>query len=66
MNNVYNSLCLLRLLLFQTETDTTHPRFARADRLSGAVIGAAIAVHRIMGRGLLASVDERVPGANQT
>jgi GxxExxY protein len=36
-----------------------HSLFARADRLSGEVIGAAIEVHRIMGRGLLESIYER-------
>ena len=33
-----------------------HPLFAKADRLSGEVIGAAIEVHRIMGPGLLESM----------
>ena len=32
-----------------------HPLFAKGDRLSGEVIGAAIEVHRIMGPGLLES-----------
>lgn len=36
-----------------------HPLFARADRLSGELIGAAIEVHRIMGPGLLESIYER-------
>ena len=36
-----------------------HPLFARADRLSPLVIGAAIEVHRIMGPGLLESIYER-------
>ena len=36
-----------------------HAVFAKADRLSGEVIGAAIEVHRIMGPGLLESVYER-------
>jgi GxxExxY protein len=36
-----------------------HPLFARADKLSGEVIGAAIEVHRIMGPGLLESIYER-------
>ena len=36
-----------------------HPNFAKADRLSGEVIGAAILVHRIMGPGLLESIYER-------
>jgi GxxExxY protein len=36
-----------------------HPLFAKADKLSGAVIGAAIEVHRIMGPGLLESIYER-------
>jgi GxxExxY protein len=36
-----------------------HPLFARADRLSGEIIGAAIEVHRIMGPGLLESIYER-------
>ena len=30
-----------------------HPLFAKANRLSGEVIGAATLVHRIMGPGLL-------------
>ena len=30
------------------ETSGVHPRFAKADRLSGEVIGAAIEVHRVM------------------
>ena len=34
MNNAYHSLCFLRLLLFQTETDTKDSCFAKADRLS--------------------------------
>jgi GxxExxY protein len=59
MDNVYNSLCFLRFLLFQTATDIMHRLFAKADRLSGAVIGAAIEVHRIMGPGLLESIYER-------
>ena len=36
-----------------------HPLFAKADRLSGEAIGAAIEVHRIMGPGLLESIYER-------
>ncbi len=36
-----------------------HPLFAKADRLSGEVINAAIEVHRIMGAGLLESIYER-------
>jgi len=35
-----------------------HPLFAKADRLSGEVIGAAFEVHRIMGPGLLESIYE--------
>ncbi len=35
------------------------PLFAEADRLSGEVIGAAIEVHRIMGPGLLESINGR-------
>ena len=42
-------LCFLRFLLFQDETYTMHPNFAKADRLSGEVIGAAIEGDRIMG-----------------
>jgi hypothetical protein len=38
-----------------------HPRFAKADRLSGAIIGAAIRVDRIMGPGWLESIDNRCP-----
>jgi hypothetical protein len=34
-------LCFLRFLLFQDETNNMHPLFAKADRLSGEVIGAA-------------------------
>ena len=33
-----------------------HPLFAKADRLSGEVVGAAILMHRIMGPGLLESI----------
>ena len=47
------------LLYFQDETNNMHPLFAKADRLSGEVIGAAIEVHRIMGPGLLESIYER-------
>ena len=36
-----------------------HPLFAKADRLSGVVIGAATLVHRIVGPGLLESIYER-------
>jgi GxxExxY protein len=36
-----------------------HPLFAKADRLSGEIIGAAIVVHRIMDPGLLESIYER-------
>jgi GxxExxY protein len=36
-----------------------HPLFDEADRLSGAVIDAAIEVHRIIGPGLLESIYER-------
>jgi PD-(D/E)XK nuclease superfamily len=52
-------LCFLRFLLFQDETNNMHPNFAKADRLSGEIIGAAIEVHRIMGPGLLESIYER-------
>ncbi len=38
VNNVYNSLCFLCVLLFRTETETMHPLFAKADRLSGEVM----------------------------
>lgn len=36
-----------------------HPLYAKADALSGEVIGAAIEVHRDKGPGLLESIDER-------
>ena len=36
-----------------------HPLFAKADRLSREVIGAAIEVHRTLGPGLLESIYER-------
>jgi GxxExxY protein len=36
-----------------------HPLYERADRLSGAVIGAAIEVHRDKGPGLIESIYER-------
>ena len=49
-------LCFLRFLLFEDETNNMHPNFAKADGLSGEVIGAAIEVHRIMGPGLLESI----------
>jgi hypothetical protein len=43
-----------------------HPLFAKADRLSGEVIGAAIEVHRIMGPGLWESISRLIlPGANK-
>jgi hypothetical protein len=59
INNFYNFLSFLRFLLFHDEADTMHPLFAKADTLSGEVIGAAIEVHRIMGPGLLESIYER-------
>ena len=34
-------------LLFKDESDTMHPLFVKADRLSGEVIGATVEVHRI-------------------
>jgi GxxExxY protein len=53
-----------------------HPLFAKADRLSGEAIGAAVEVHWVMGPGLLESVYERcvlwelsrliLPGANKS
>ncbi len=52
-------LCFLRFLLFQNDIYSMHTLFAKADRLSGEVIGAAIEVHRIMGPGLLESIYER-------
>ena len=36
-----------------------HPHFDKADKLSHAVIGAAIEVHRIQGAGLLESIYEK-------
>ena len=36
-----------------------HPLFAKADRLSHEVIGAAIEVHRLKGPGLIESIYER-------
>jgi GxxExxY protein len=36
-----------------------HPLFAKADKLSGEIIAAAIEVHRVMGPGLLESIYER-------
>ena len=36
-----------------------HPLFARVDKLSGEVIGAAIEAHRVMGPGLLESIYEK-------
>jgi hypothetical protein len=51
-------LCFLRFLLFQDETYTMHPNFAKADRLYGEVIGAAIEVHRTMGPASLQSIYE--------
>ncbi len=68
-------LCFLRFLLFQDDTNNMHPLVAKADRLSGEVIGAAIEeVHRIMGPGLfnfheVKLVDRiarlHLPGADQ-
>src|SRR5665811_1254506 len=46
-------------MCIRDRTCTMHPNFAKADRLSGEVIGAAILVHRIMGPGLLESFYER-------
>jgi hypothetical protein len=36
-----------------------HPRFARADRFPDGVIDTAIEMHRIIGPGLLESIDKR-------
>ena len=36
-----------------------HPNFEKADKLSHAVIGAAVEVHRIQGAGLLESIYEK-------
>ena len=36
-----------------------HPLYTRADELSGAIIAAAIEVHRTLGPGLLESIYER-------
>jgi GxxExxY protein len=36
-----------------------HPKFARADAISGSVIGGAIEVHRENGPGLLETIYER-------
>ena len=36
-----------------------HPEYAKADRLSGKVIGACIEVHRIKGPGLIESIYEK-------
>jgi GxxExxY protein len=36
-----------------------HPLFAKAESLSGEVIGAAVKVHRIVGPGLLQSIYVR-------
>src|SRR5271166_7176036 len=36
-----------------------HPLYAKADELSGQIIGAAVEVHRIMGPGLLESIYQR-------
>jgi GxxExxY protein len=55
-NRILRFLCFL---LFQDETNTMHPLFTKADKLSGEIIGAAIEVHRIMGPGLLESIYER-------
>ncbi len=52
-------LRFLRFFLFQVETNNMPPLFAKADKLSGEVIGAAIEVHRIIGPGLLESIYER-------
>ena len=38
--------CFLRVLLFEDATRTMHPLFAKADRHSGEVIGAAILTRR--------------------
>ncbi len=36
-----------------------HPEFAKANALSGQIIGAAIEVHRLKGPGLIESIYER-------
>ena len=46
-------------MVFTTEdTEDTKPEGKRVDRISGAVIGCAIEVHRILGPGLLESAYE--------
>ena len=52
-------LCFLPFLLFQDETNNIQLLFAKTDRLSAEVRGAAIEVHRIMGPALLEGIYER-------
>jgi GxxExxY protein len=49
---------LWSLLLFQMNTSDMHPDFNKAAGLTGAIIGAAIEVHRDKGPGLIESIYE--------
>jgi len=62
-NRILRFLCFL---LFQDETNTMHPLFTKADKLSGEIIGAAIEVHRIMGSGSFRLPSEQISLAMQT
>ena len=53
------TICRIVRSLFLDEVNTVHPLFAKADKLSREVIGAAIEVHRIMGPELLETIYER-------
>jgi hypothetical protein len=56
INNVCSFLCFLRFRLFKDEALTMHTLFAKADRLTSEVIGAANLVRRNMGPGLVESI----------
>ena len=66
VNNVYNSLCFLRFLLFQTETATMHPLFAKADsymKLLNVPLGLLFNFHEVK---LVDGISRlMLPGANQ-
>ncbi|MGC8641747.1 MAG: GxxExxY protein [Isosphaeraceae bacterium] len=48
-----------KFTMFADNIPFMHQLFAKADRLTGEVIGAAIEVHRVMGPGLLEGIRQR-------